>query len=123
MGVTDLWNDLVESLMPTIALAEEEVEEETPAESEEEEEEDEEEEEEEEEEVEDVFPALREEAAEGVCHEFKHHFEACQQRVFKEMEEPDYADKDYKEDCVEEFFHLNHCIDEHVAPTFFSKLK
>lgn len=92
-------------------------------EAEEEDEEEEEEDDDEDDEPEDPAPALREAAAEGVCHEFKHHFEECQARVLKEMEEPGYADKEYKEDCVEEFFHLNHCIDQQVAPVLFSKLK
>jgi hypothetical protein len=37
------------------------------------------------------------EAANGPCKEALHHFEECQSRVFKEMEEPDYAEKEYKE--------------------------
>jgi ubiquinol-cytochrome c reductase subunit 6 len=39
------------------------------------------------------------------------------------MEQEDYEQKEYKEDCVEEFFHVKHCIDAHVAPVLFSKLK
>uniref|UniRef100_A0A060SZ66 ARAD1C02838p n=1 Tax=Blastobotrys adeninivorans TaxID=409370 RepID=A0A060SZ66_BLAAD len=152
MALAELWSDLVDTLLPT-ASAEEEPESqasevgestEQPAdkageaeeadaedgaeaaeetEEAEEEEEEEEEEDDEDDEPEDPAPAMREAAAEGVCHEFKHHFEECQARVMKEMEEPGYDDKEYKEDCVEEFFHLNHCIDQQVAPVLFSKLK
>lgn len=42
------------------------------------------------------------EAEDGPCKEFKHHFEECQKRVMNEMEEEGYAEKAYKEDCVEE---------------------
>lgn len=111
---------MVESFIPTVARAEdsdesgeiegseESGEQSTPDESEEErpaEEEQagkEEEEEEEEEEAEDILPGLREKAAEGPCHSFKHHFEECVERVTAAQQEPGYEDREYKEDCVEE---------------------
>ncbi|QBM85409.1 Ubiquinol-cytochrome C reductase hinge protein [Metschnikowia aff. pulcherrima] len=57
------------------------------------------------------------------CHGYVHHFQECVERVQKEQEEEDYAHKAYKEDCVEEFFHLQHCINDCVAPKLFYKLK
>lgn len=66
---------------------------------------------------------MREELLEGACKEAKHHFDECEKRVTAEQQEEGYADKEYKEDCVEEFFHLCHCIDERVAQPLFSKLK
>lgn len=86
-------------------------------------EEEEEEEDEDEDEPEDPLPALKEKAAEGVCHSFKHHFEECAERVTAAQQEPDYADREYKEDCVEEFFHLEHCINDQTAGTLFKLLK
>ncbi|VVT50572.1 uncharacterized protein SAPINGB_P002808 [Magnusiomyces paraingens] len=125
-----LLSEIVESLLPTVALAEDEeetVEEESTEEAEEAEEEAEEEDDDDddddEEEAEDVFPKLREDAAEGVCHSFKHHFDECVERVTKAQEEPGYADLDYKEDCVEEFFHLEHCINDNTSSTLFKLLK
>jgi ubiquinol-cytochrome c reductase subunit 6 len=69
------------------------------------------------------MPALEEDARAGPCKEFQHHFDECVARVTAEMEQEDYDQKEYKEDCVEEFFHVKHCIDAHVAPVLFSKLK
>ena len=90
---------------------------------EEEEEEEEDEDDDDEDEPEDPNPALREQAAEGVCHSFKHHFEECVERVTAAQEEPDYAEREYKEDCVEEFFHLEHCINDQTAGSLFKLLK
>lgn len=59
----------------------------------------------------------------AACKPFIHHFDHCVERVTAEMEEEDYAHKHYKEDCVEEFFHLQHCINDCVAPRLFHKLK
>lgn len=68
--------------------------------------------------------ALREECKNTpACHPFDHHFQHCVEKVLKEQEEDDYHSKDYKEDCVEEFFHLEHCINDCVAPRLFHKLK
>lgn len=67
---------------------------------------------------------MREECANtSACKPYGHHFHECVERVTKEMEEEDYASKDHKEDCVEEFFHLQHCINDCVAPNLFFKLK
>jgi len=74
-------------------------------------------EEEEEEEPEDILPGLREDCKEGkACFQYNTHFEHCQEKV--------NAGKGHKgEDCVEELFHLMHCVDNCVAPKLFSKLK
>ncbi|KAK9448785.1 ubiquinol-cytochrome C reductase hinge domain-containing protein [Limtongia smithiae] len=83
-----------------------------------------EEEEEEEEDPEDAFPQLQEECAETkICHPFKHHFDECVERVTAAQSEEGYADLEYKEDCVEEFFHLSHCVNECAAPKLFAVLK
>ncbi|WLF78282.1 ubiquinol--cytochrome-c reductase subunit 6 [Lodderomyces elongisporus] len=79
---------------------------------------------EDEEELVDPQVKLNEECAKTIaCKPFEHHFHECIERVTKEMEEPDYAHKHYKEDCVEEFFHLQHCVNDCVAPKLFNKLK
>ncbi|WWD21074.1 hypothetical protein CI109_105555 [Kwoniella shandongensis] len=87
-----------------------------PEESEEEEEKpEEEEEEEEEEEPEDVAPAIREACEQGPCAEHLHHLQHCQTKV-------DGGNGFPGEDCVEEFFHLLHCVDPCAAPKIFKKL-
>jgi ubiquinol-cytochrome c reductase subunit 6 len=106
------------------APAEESEEEETPAESEVEEDEEEEEEEEEDEGTTDPLDNLRAECANlPSIKPYLHHYEECVERVTKAQEDPDYASKEYKEDCVEEFFHLQHHINDCVQPRLFSKLK
>ncbi|ODQ68051.1 Non-heme 11 kDa protein of cytochrome bc1 complex [Nadsonia fulvescens var. elongata DSM 6958] len=90
---------------------------------EDEDDEDEDDEDEEDEEVEDPYPALRQKAAETVCHSFKHHFDECVERVAKSQQDPNYEQLEYKEDCVEEFFHLEHCINDNTANALFSKLR
>jgi len=92
--------------------------EEQPAEGKEEEEkEDAPEEEEEEEEPEDVMPALQEECKESAkCAPVAHHFAHCEEKV--------NAGKGFAhEDCIEEFYHMMHCVDGCVAPKLFAKLK
>ncbi|KAI9292627.1 Non-heme 11 kDa protein of cytochrome bc1 complex [Neoconidiobolus thromboides FSU 785] len=72
------------------------------------------EEEEEEEEPEDTKPALAEECGNSAkCTPAKHHFQECEERVANGA----------KEDCVEEFFHYMHCVDECLAPKLFETLK
>ncbi|EGG05924.1 uncharacterized protein MELLADRAFT_87617 [Melampsora larici-populina 98AG31] len=73
------------------------------------------EEEEEEEEPEDPAPAIRDECTETKCAKYKHHFDHCQEKVNegKGVE---------GEDCVEEMFHLMHCVDGCAVPKVFSKL-
>ncbi|SGZ47007.1 CIC11C00000004645 [Sungouiella intermedia] len=97
------------------------------AEKDEEEEEDEDEDEdddEDEEEGTDPFDELKEECTKtAACAPYVHHFHECVERVTAEMEEEDYAHKAYKEDCVEEFFHLQHCVNDCAAPKLFYKLK
>ncbi|KAK9329722.1 ubiquinol-cytochrome C reductase hinge domain-containing protein [Lipomyces starkeyi] len=104
--------------------ADEEAVEDTESENEVEEEEEENDEEEEEEEPEDIMPKIQTKCANSsLCHEYKHHFDDCVERVTKASEEPGYEDLDDKEDCVEEFFHLSHCVNECTAPTLFRALK
>ncbi|CAG8904907.1 unnamed protein product [Penicillium egyptiacum] len=100
--------------------AEEESAEETPEEEEAEAEE--EEEEEEEEEPEDIKPKLEEECAHSaVCAPYKHHYDECVERVTRQEEDEDF--KGPKEDCVEEFFHLTHCVTACAAPKLWRELK
>ena len=90
----------------------------------EDEDEDEDDEDEDEEETVDPLETLREECTNTeTCKPHLHHFEECIERVTKEQEEEDYEHKPYKEDCVEEFFHLQHCVNDCVAPRLFNKLK
>ncbi|SCV71097.1 BQ2448_2685 [Microbotryum intermedium] len=77
----------------------------------------EEEEEEEEEEPEDEAPAIREACAEQKCATYKHHFDHCQKRV------QDGQTLIEGENCVEEMFHLMHCVEDCAAPKIFAKLK
>ncbi|GAA98505.1 uncharacterized protein L969DRAFT_88567 [Mixia osmundae IAM 14324] len=76
-------------------------------------------EEEEEEEEEPVDPAdeIKEKCkSSSQCKAAKHHFEECQERV--------EAGKGFKgENCVEELFHLLHCVDECAAPKIFASMK
>lgn len=82
----------------------------------------EEEEEEEEEEPEDPKPKLEEECAKSAqCAPAKHHYEECAERVTRQHENPNH--KGPKEDCVEEFFHLQHCATQCAAPKLFRQLK
>ncbi|KAF6072315.1 Ubiquinol-cytochrome C reductase hinge family protein [Candida albicans] len=132
------FRDLLESVVPTAYAEEpvedveveqpedapeEEVSEET-VEEEEEDDEDDDEDDEEEEETADPLDTLREECTKtAACKPFDHHFHECIERVTKEQEEPDYEHKHYKEDCIEEFFHLQHCVNDCVAPRLFNRLK
>ncbi|KIW63460.1 hypothetical protein PV04_10296 [Phialophora macrospora] len=82
----------------------------------------EEEEEEEEEEPVDPKPLLEEECARSAqCQGYKHHFDECVERVTKQEEDADH--KGPKENCVEEFFHLQHCATQCAAPKLFKQLK
>lgn len=86
--------------------------------------EDDEDDEEEEEEEGDQLDRLRDQCSNTARgQELKHHYLECSERVQKQKEDPNYADLDYKEDCVEEFFHLQHYLDECASPRLFSKLK
>jgi len=71
--------------------------------------------EEDDEDPEDPAPAIREECAESKCSKYKRHFDHCQERVLG-------GKGDKGEDCVEELFHLMHCVDECATPKVFSKL-
>ena len=52
-----------------------------------------------------------------------HHYMECVERVKKGQELPNYDDLDYKENCVEEFFHLQHYLDQCASPRLFDQLK
>ncbi|EXJ70773.1 ubiquinol-cytochrome c reductase subunit 6 [Cladophialophora psammophila CBS 110553] len=81
-----------------------------------------EEEEEEEEEPVDPKPKLEEDCARSAqCVGYKHHFDECVERVTQQEEDPDH--KGPKENCVEEFFHLQHCATQCAAPKLFKQLK
>lgn len=75
------------------------------------------EEEEEEDEPEDPHPAIREECQNSAkCAQLAKHFEHCNEKV--------HDGKGFKgEDCVEELFHMMHCVDSCAAPKLFAKLK
>ncbi|KAL2368074.1 hypothetical protein RJ035_007644 [Blastomyces gilchristii] len=55
------------------------------------------------------------------CAPAKHHFDECVERVTRNSEDPDF--KGPHEDCVEEFFHLQHCATKCAAPKLFRALK
>jgi len=83
---------------------------------------DEEEEEEEEEEPVDPKPQLEEDCAKSAqCSGYKHHYDECVERVTSAEENPDH--KGPKEDCVEEYFHLQHCATQCAAVKLFKQLK
>ncbi|AJU39351.1 Qcr6p [Saccharomyces cerevisiae YJM1208] len=147
MGMLELvgeyWEQLKITVVPFVAAAEDddnEQHEEKAAEGEEKEEEngdedegededededdDDDEDEEEEEEVTDQLEDLREHfknTEEGKA--LVHHYEECAERVKIQQQQPGYADLEHKEDCVEEFFHLQHYLDTATAPRLFDKLK
>jgi len=55
------------------------------------------------------MPAIRESCESGPCSKVKHHFDECEKRVS--------SGKGFKgEDCVEELFHMLHCVDNCVRP-------
>ncbi|KIW58718.1 hypothetical protein PV05_03217 [Exophiala xenobiotica] len=82
----------------------------------------EEEEEEEEEEPVDPKPQLEEDCAKSAqCSGYKHHYDECVERVTSAEENPDH--KGPKEDCVEEYFHLQHCATQCAAVKLFKQLK
>lgn len=82
------------------------------------------EEEDDDDEPEDPMVTLRNECLETeAAKPFSHHFHECIERVTKEQEEEGYAEKHYKEDCVEEFFHLQHVINDCVSPRLFHRLQ
>ncbi|AJV24454.1 Qcr6p [Saccharomyces cerevisiae YJM1433] len=148
MGMLELvgeyWEQLKITVVPVVAAAEDddnEQHEEKAAEGEEKKEEengdedededededdddDDDEDEEEEEEVTDQLEDLREHfknTEEGKA--LVHHYEECAERVKIQQQQPGYADLEHKEDCVEEFFHLQHYLDTATAPRLFDKLK
>jgi len=80
----------------------------------------EEEEEEDEDEVVDPMDALREECTESKeCKPAKHHYDECAARVTEQTEKFGKP----QEDCVEEFFHLAHCVTGCATPKLWSKLR
>ncbi|ORX39041.1 ubiquinol-cytochrome C reductase hinge domain-containing protein [Kockovaella imperatae] len=66
-------------------------------------------------EPEDIAPAIREGCEANECAKYAHHFQACQEKV--------EAGKGWQgEDCVDEMFHMMHCVDACAAPKLFKKL-
>ncbi|KAL1924130.1 uncharacterized protein VTP21DRAFT_7165 [Calcarisporiella thermophila] len=66
------------------------------------------------EEPEDLAPQIREDCENSsACSPAKHHLEECARRV----------ESGSDENCVEEFFHLMHCVDHCAAPKVFATLK
>ncbi|ODQ79593.1 hypothetical protein BABINDRAFT_37665 [Babjeviella inositovora NRRL Y-12698] len=115
--------DLIEAVIPA-AYAEEPVEEVEEIEEVEEVEEEEEEEEDDDDEEKDPMDVLRDECSKtAACKPYVHHYHECIERVTAEQQEEGYEDKHHKEDCVEEFFHLQHCLNDCLTPRLFSKLK
>ncbi|KAF9030361.1 Non-heme 11 kDa protein of cytochrome bc1 complex [Hymenopellis radicata] len=110
MSITDFFS----SFLPTVHAEEEKAEEEAEAPQEEAKEEA---AEEEEEEPEDIHPVIRDECRESSkCKESAKHFSHCTSKV--------EAGQGFKgEDCVEELFHMMHCVEDCAAPKLFAKLK
>ncbi|CAI4060950.1 hypothetical protein N7582_001759 [Saccharomyces uvarum] len=147
MGVLELageyWEQLKETVVPVVAAAEdddnEQHEEEGGEEKEEEDKEEDKDEDEDEDEDEDDDDDEDEEEEEAVTDQLEdlrehfknteegkvlvHHFEECAERVKVQQQQPGYEDLAHKEDCVEEFFHLQHYLDECTSPRLFDKLK
>jgi len=69
------------------------------------------------EEPEDLHPILRDECkASAKCAALTKHFEHCQEKV--------HSGQGFKgEDCVEELFHMMHCVEAETAPKLFAKLR
>jgi len=105
------------SFLPVVhADSEEKPETETESTEPEQEEEAKEEEEAEQEEPEDPHPVIREECKAAKCAQLAQHFEHCQEKVS--------SGRGFKgEDCVEELFHMMHCVDDCTAPKLFTKLR
>lgn len=134
--VGDYWEQLKVTVVPVVAAAEDDDKEQHEQENEEgkeegdgdededDEDDEDDDEEEEEEEVTDQLEDLREHfknTEEGKA--LVHHYEECAERVKIQQQQPGYADLDHKEDCVEEFFHLQHYLDTATAARLFDKLK
>ncbi|KAL1406052.1 Cytochrome b-c1 complex subunit 6, mitochondrial [Vanrija albida] len=74
-----------------------------------------EEEEDEDEDPEDQAPAVREDCEANECKDAAKHFKHCADKI--------EAGKGWHgEDCVEELFHVMHCVDACAAPKLFKKL-
>lgn len=72
----------------------------------------------------DPLDSLKQECQQSAeCAKSVKDFQACTERVTKAEEDPAYEDRVYKEDCVEEFFHLQQCVNKCAAPKLFSVLK
>ncbi|KAM0806222.1 ubiquinol-cytochrome C reductase hinge protein-domain-containing protein [Usnea florida] len=116
MGFSDVFSDFYNSIGFTEVHAE------APPEEEKEDDEGGDDKGEEEKEAEDIKPKLEEECAKSAqCAPLKHHYQECAERVTAQHENPDH--KGPKEDCVEEFFHLQHCATQCAAPKLFRQLK
>ena len=126
-SIIEYLEEIREQLMPCIARAEDKVDDSSNYKDDNDDEadnEDEDEDEEEEQEEKDPMEELKEKCKDTQKgKEYSRHYMECVERVQKEKQLPNYADLEYKEDCVEEFFHLQHYLDDCIAPRLFSKLK
>ncbi|AMD20662.1 HDL082Wp [Eremothecium sinecaudum] len=129
-SITEYLEELKEAMLPTVARAEDDVEdvednEEGDGEEEDDDDEDDDEDGDDEDgETVDQLDALRAECKETAeAKPLVHHYMECVERVHAAQEQPGYEDLDYKEDCVEEFFHLQHYLDQCAAPRLFDRLK
>ncbi|CAB4254047.1 similar to Saccharomyces cerevisiae YFR033C QCR6 Subunit 6 of the ubiquinol cytochrome-c reductase complex, which is a component of the mitochondrial inner membrane electron transport chain [Maudiozyma barnettii] len=120
--IVDYIEEIKDQFVPIVARAEDEVEETN--DGEEEEDDDDDDEDEDEEETKDQYDELKEECLQTEKGKaLKHHYDECAARVQLQKEQPGYDDLENKEDCVEEFFHLQHYLDSCAAPRLFNKLK
>ncbi|KAF3934827.1 hypothetical protein ABW19_dt0200813 [Dactylella cylindrospora] len=122
MTLSQFLSDIYESLSVTETKAEAPPAEEKDDDNEEEEEA--EEEEEEEDEPEDILPKLQEDCQNAKqCASYKHHYDECAERVQKWDDASEEEKEGPRENCVEEYFHLMHCVGDCVAPKLWAKLK
>ncbi|GMM52320.1 ubiquinol--cytochrome-c reductase subunit 6 [Starmerella bacillaris] len=128
---TELYEAVKDLLPSPVAFAEEDVEDSSNVDEDkdddsvedEEEDDDDDDDDDDEEEAQDPLDELKAKYTETICHSFKHHLDECVARVTAAKEQEGYEDLEYKEDCVEEFFHLEHCLNENIAPVLFAKLR
>ncbi|KTW28348.1 uncharacterized protein T551_02767 [Pneumocystis jirovecii RU7] len=72
---------------------------------------------------EDSMPLIQEECLNTKkCALLKHHYDECQKRIISVIEEAEGGKID-NENCVEEMFHMMHCIGNCSANKIFSELK
>ncbi|KAG5436840.1 hypothetical protein PCANB_001662 [Pneumocystis canis] len=73
--------------------------------------------------LEDIMPQIQEECSNTKkCAQLKHHYDECQERITSFIKKTE-GQKVNNENCVEEMFHLMHCIGNCSANKIFSELK